>query len=141
MLWGPLHLAGDQCIRMSQSQVSGTFVQRREEGGDRSQEVDSDQRKRSILHIIGDEDCRRILDVSGEKALSANEISDACDLPLSTAYRKLEILTGAGLLSEQPRIRKSGKHPSEYVRTVESIGITFQKNGDLDLQVSLRQTG
>lgn len=126
---------------MSQSQVSGVLVRQREAAEEGSEQVDSPQRKRSILRVIGDEDCRRILDASGEEPLSANEISDACDLPLSTAYRKLEILTGAGLLSEQPRIRKSGKHPSEYVRQVERIGITFQESGDLDLQVSLRQTG
>jgi len=125
---------------MSQSQVSGAFLQQRQEALEGSEHVENEQRKRSILHVIGDEDCRCILDASGEEPLSANEISDACDLPLSTAYRKLEILTGADLLSERPRIRKSGKHPSEYVRQIERIGITFQDDGDLDLQVGLRQT-
>jgi DNA-binding IclR family transcriptional regulator len=35
------------------------------------------------------------------RALSAKEISEACELPLSTTYRKLKQLTDAALLDER----------------------------------------
>jgi DNA-binding transcriptional ArsR family regulator len=88
----------------------------------------------SLLSALEDEDCRSILEATTDEALSASELSETCDLPLSTAYRKLEQLTEAGLLEEQLRLSRSGKHTSEYIRSIEEVSVSIE--GDLTLQVS-----
>lgn len=90
----------------------------------------------TLLDAVDDVDCRAILDATGDEALSASELSDACDLPLSTTYRKLERLTDAGLLEERTRVRRSGKHASEYVRTVERLTVSLDGGDGATLEVS-----
>jgi DNA-binding transcriptional ArsR family regulator len=75
----------------------------------------------AILYALQDDGCRAVLDATGEASMSASELADACDLPLSTTYRKLDTLTETGLLAERTRLCPDGKHTSEYVRTVEEI--------------------
>lgn len=90
----------------------------------------------ALLDAFDDAYCRAILDATSERALSAKEISEACELPLSTTYRKLEQLTDAGLLAERTRLSRTGKHTSEYRRVVEDVVVTIGAPGDLELQVS-----
>ena len=88
-----------------------------------------------LFDVLGDEDCRAILLATGDEALSASELSEACDLPLSTTYRKLDRLTDAGLLSEGIRLRRSGKHTSEYVRSVDDVHVSIDTEGGFALTV------
>lgn len=89
-----------------------------------------------ILDALDDSDCRAILDATREEALTANEVSEAHDLPLSTTYRKLDLLTEAGLLEERTRIRQSGKHASEYTRSVDEVVISLGPRGETEMRVS-----
>jgi len=89
-----------------------------------------------LLDALNDVDCRAILDVTSEEALTASEVSDIQDLPLSTTYRKLDLLTEAGLLEERTRIRRSGKHASEYTRLVEDIAISLGPRGETEVRLS-----
>lgn len=91
-----------------------------------------------LLDVLDDADCRAILDATSDTALSANEVSEACELPLSTTYRKLDLLTSAGLLDEGVRIRQSGKHASEYSRSVTDVVVSISTHGEMELQVSHR---
>jgi predicted transcriptional regulator len=88
-----------------------------------------------LLDALDDADCRTILDVTGEGALTASEVSETCDLPLSTAYRKLELLTEAGLVEERTRIRRSGKHASEYRRVVTDVVVSLDTGEGLALRL------
>lgn len=98
----------------------------------------ADEAGRLLLDALNDPGCRSILDATGEEAMSANELSEACDLPLSTTYRKLELLTEAGLLSEGIRIRRSGKHTNEYTRRVEEVHLTMCGDGGLEMTLEAR---
>lgn len=100
--------------------------------------VEAEDTVQKILDVLDDVDCRAILDATSDSALSANEVSEACDLPLSTTYRKLELLTDAGLLEERTRICRSGKHPSEYARSVANVVISLDTDGETELRVSHR---
>ncbi|MFC6987748.1 helix-turn-helix domain-containing protein [Haloplanus sp. GCM10025708] len=89
-----------------------------------------------LLDVLDDADCRAILDATREEALTANEVSEAHHLPLSTTYRKLDLLTEAGLLEERTRIRQSGKHASEYIRLVDDVVISLGRRGETEVRVS-----
>jgi DNA-binding transcriptional ArsR family regulator len=105
-------------------------------GTDGRTTVSDDEGVQRILDAFDDADCRAILEATSTDVLSASEISDACDLPLSTTYRKLDLLTDAGLVEERTRLRRSGKHASEYARLVESVTVSLDEDGRTELQVS-----
>lgn len=108
---------------MSQSSVAPrtTRSRNREEANQTAREGEA----QPLFEVLEDADCRAILGETDSEALSAKELSEACDLPLSSTYRKLDMLTEAGLLEERTRIRQSGKHPSEYIRIVEEIAVSI----------------
>ncbi|MFB6097411.1 MAG: helix-turn-helix domain-containing protein [Haloferacaceae archaeon] len=88
----------------------------------------------AALAALNDDRCRAILAATEDAALTAQEIADACDLPMSTAYRKLEPLTQASLLRERLRLRSDGNHVSEYSCASTSVRLGFR--GD-SLEVTL----
>lgn len=92
-----------------------------------------------VLDLLEDADCRAILQATGDQALSAAEIQETCDIPRSTVYRKLEKLTGAGLLADRLQIRRSGKHTREYVRIVEDLVFSMDTDEGVALQISRRE--
>lgn len=100
--------------------------------------IDAEENVDRLLDILRDEDCRDILEATSEESLSAGEISDSCDVPLSTAYRKIELLTDAGLLAEGTRLCRSGKHTSEYSRNVGDVSVAVTVDGDLEAEVTRR---
>jgi len=100
--------------------------------------VDDAEEVQAVLDALHDPDCRTVLDATSETSLSARELSDACDLPLSTTYRKLDTLTEVGLLDERTRLCPDGKHASEYVRRVESVDVDVDGEDGFVLTVSHR---
>jgi len=103
--------------------------------------VDDAAEVQTVLDALQDDDCRAVLDATAEEALSASELSSACDLPLSTTYRKLDALTEAGLLVERPRLCPDGKHASEYLRAVDDVVVSTGDDGGFELTVSTRPVG
>lgn len=87
-----------------------------------------------LLEVLDDEDCRAVLEATGTEPLSTKEIAERCEMPSSTAYRKIDCLVEAGLLSESIRISGSGKHASEYSRSVDRIALSIG-DGSSELQV------
>jgi DNA-binding transcriptional ArsR family regulator len=68
-----------------------------------------------LFDVLGDPDCRAILRALASP-LTAREVASQCDLPLSTAYRKLETLAETPLVEQSHRVRERGKHPRQYER-------------------------
>jgi len=73
-----------------------------------------------ILELLADDVSRRILSELDEP-MTTQEIATACDIPRSTAYRKVDRLQEAGLVTDWIRVRADGRHPSEYRRAAEEI--------------------
>jgi len=121
---------------MSQSLMAPATVRTSEESASDVQTIVAESAVQAVLDALDDADCRAILDATREKALTANEVSEAHDLPLSTTYRKLDLLTETGLLEERTRIRQSGKHASEYTQSVDDIVISLNPQGKTEVRVS-----
>jgi DNA-binding transcriptional ArsR family regulator len=73
-----------------------------------------------VLDALADPECRSILDELGTP-LSAQDVADRCDIPQTSAYRKLEALSEAGLVSEGTEIRTDGHHRRTYERDVSGV--------------------
>lgn len=138
MLWGCAFLSRVEYKDMSQSPVPSTIDHYADPSSEVVRWIDGEDNIQELLDVLDDPGCRDILDATSDTALSANEVSETCDLPLSTTYRKLELLTEVGLLEERTRVRRSGKHPNEYVRAVTKVVISLDSGEGTELQVSHR---
>jgi DNA-binding transcriptional ArsR family regulator len=102
--------------------------------------IQDDPDIQQVLDALDDSDCRAILEATDEDSLSAKELSSRCDLPLSTTYRKIDVLESAGLIAEQTRLSPSGNHASEYERLVEDITMSVDDGAGITLTVSVRDS-
>jgi DNA-binding transcriptional ArsR family regulator len=89
-----------------------------------------------VLDVLDDAECRAILDATRDDPLTVGELADRCDLPQSTAYRKVDMLDDAGLLEESLRIRRSGKHVSEYACCVDDVTLDVGASEGIELTVT-----
>lgn len=104
-------------------------------------EIENDAAVQSYFEALEDADCRAILNATTDVSLSASEISEHLDIPLSSTYRKLELLTDAGLLAESVRLRQSGKHTNEFTRDVGDVTVAIEADRGVVLHVSDHETG
>lgn len=122
---------------MSQSLTGARRTYGEETLADEPRIVASEEDIGSILTALDDADCRTILEeLDDDVYRSASELSERCDVPLSTTYRKLELLEDAGLLEERLRIRPSGRHASEYARRVEGVRVAVDGDDGIALELS-----
>lgn len=101
------------------------------ETGDGCEEMDGT----SILETVANEYCQRILLLlsSHHGGLTAQEISDRTDCPLSTTYRKLRELEGVGLIAKRFAIRTKGKPTGRYTVDTNELCIRFT-DGQLEIE-------
>ena len=84
----------------------------------------------AVLSTLGDEPTRAIIEALSEP-MTANELADACDIPLSTMYRKLDRLSEADLVSESTEIRQSGQHTTRYARDFTEVTVWISEDEHL----------
>ena len=101
-----------------------------------SDRIDATQMS-DLFGALEDEDCRALLQAAAGDARSASELSEECDLPLSTTYRKVDKLADVGLLAERLRLCSSGKHTSEYALNIADMHISLTEDG-IGVQLSER---
>ncbi|WP_254811020.1 winged helix-turn-helix domain-containing protein [Natronosalvus amylolyticus] len=123
---------------MSQALTAGTSRFGHEELADGRQTIADSDGVDAILTALNDDDCRTILQTvsDSDERLSAAELSDRCDVPLSTMYRKLEMLTDAALLEERLRIKRSGKHTSEYGQRIADVRVSVDSGAGIELELA-----
>jgi len=105
-------------------------------GTESETELSDDGDIEQLLGTLEDPDCRAIIEETSSGAYSAGELSERCDLPLSTAYRKLDTLTEVGLLHERVRLSHSGQHTSEYTLKVEQIALSVDDESGIGLTIT-----
>jgi predicted transcriptional regulator len=89
----------------------------------------------AVLDALDDPDCRAIVEVL-EEPMTASEVSDASDIPLSTTYRKIDRLEAAQLLYEGTDIRPDGQHASTYEVRFEEVVIRLTDERDFEAEVT-----
>jgi len=96
--------------------------------------IEEEDKKEAILEVMSDKYCRAILENTMEKPKSAMEISAETKIPISTIYRRLQMLHDRKLLGISGSISDDGKKYFLYKSRVKEISTTF--NGSLiEIQV------
>lgn len=88
-----------------------------------------------VLDALDDPDCRRIVRRLDEPR-TARELSEACEMPLSTTYRKLDRLSTATLVDERTQIRPGGHHTTQYVLDFQVVRIVLDAAREFEVAIS-----
>lgn len=88
----------------------------------------------ALFDALADPDCRQIA-LSLDTPSSAKEIAAQCDLPQTSTYRKLELLSEADLVEERTRIRSDGHHATCYVRDFDGVFVAVDGDQSFDVDV------
>jgi len=97
--------------------------------------ADDEPDPETVFSALKDEDCRTIIRALSEP-MTAEELSDITDIPKSTTYRKLELLTEASLLAEGVEIRADGQHASRYVVAFDEVHIALSEDREFEVEIS-----
>lgn len=87
-----------------------------------------------ICSALDDPDCREIIRKL-EEPMTASELDARCEIPQSTLYRKLELLTDSTLLEESTEIRRDGHHASKYSVAFDEITLVLEEDRSLSVQI------
>lgn len=88
----------------------------------------------TVLEALEDEDCRAIVRAL-DAPLAASDLSDKCDIPMSTIYRKLDLLSESTLLTELTEIRSDGHHTTRYDVAFEEIRIFLDDDRAFEIEL------
>lgn len=102
--------------------------------GDSSVSSEDSPALQDVLDALDDPDCRAILRETVEP-MTANELIDACDIPKSTLYRKLELLSSASLIREQDTINPGGGRLTYYEQAFNNVTISMDDVGEFSVEV------
>lgn len=116
-----------------------TQIRQHDRDNAREQTITDPEKVTAIVDAFNDPDTRAILEVTSEERLSAMDITDRCDLPASTTYRKVDQLTEIGLLAEETLIRSDGKHTSTYTSRITTAEFAIV-DGTLELNLTYHRS-
>lgn len=87
-----------------------------------------------VFETLDDEACRDIVSAL-EDPMTVGQISEAADVPLSTAYKKVDQLREASLLVEQTELRPGGHHRSQYVVGFDRLIVDLDHERQFDVDI------
>lgn len=90
-----------------------------------------------VLDALDDPNCRKIM-TRLDAPLTAREIAAETEIPLSTVYRKLDLLTDASIVEERTEIRPDGHHTTRYDLTFAAVTIALDEDGAFDVVIERR---
>ena len=88
----------------------------------------------TVLDALDDPTCREILRTLDEPH-TADELSEACDIPRSTVYRKLDLLSEASLVEESTEVRSDGHHTARYAADFEAVHVVLEEDREFAVEV------
>lgn len=89
----------------------------------------------SVFAALDDATCREIV-AALEEPMTAKEVSERTDIPLSTAYKKLDQLESAEILEERTEVDPNGHHRSRYVIAFQSVSVDLDEERRFTVDVT-----
>lgn len=86
---------------------------------------------------MADDYARRILVAADERPMTAKALSEACDMSLTTVYRRVSKLQDHGLVEERRTIGDDGSHRSVFETALEEFHVELS-GGKLELTMETR---
>lgn len=96
--------------------------------------TEDDPDLQDVLDALDDPDCRKIL-IETTEPMTANELTDVCNIPKSTLYRKLDLLSEAALVRELIKVGPEGGRITRYERNVSDVNISVTPDDDFVISI------
>lgn len=94
-----------------------------------SEDTDDDPSASELLELLGDEYTRRVFEAVAERPRSGQGVAEAADISRPTAYRRLNALCDADLVTTEMDISKGGHHRKRFNAVVKHIDISLDNDG------------
>ena len=91
-----------------------------------------------VLDALGDPGCRQIMHHLTEP-MTARELTETCEMPQSTIYRKLQRLSEAGLVEELPSLQPSDSGANQYAIAFEQLTIERSEMEGFEVELTRRE--
>lgn len=88
-----------------------------------------------LLDLLGDEYTRRVFEVVSEHPRGGRAVAEAAGVSRATAYRRLNELRDAGLVTSEHRIAADGHHREQFAASARHLSISLD-DGDIEAAVS-----
>lgn len=95
----------------------------------------------AVLAALADDDCRAILVATADEPRTVSELVDTCEIPMATAYRKVDRLADIDLLDERIRVKPRGRNSREYLLRAESIHVSIPERSSSTLSLGCTISG
>lgn len=92
-----------------------------------------------VLDALDDPDCRTILRLLDEP-LTVSELTDSCEIPESTMYRKLDLLSDASLVETQMEIRTDGCHTRRFAVNFDEVRLSLTDERALEVAIDREES-
>ena len=96
--------------------------------------IEESESKESFLEILSDKYCRSILEAIMDSPKSAIEISHEKSIPLSTVYRRIQLLHDSKMIQTSGVITEEGKRLFLYKSKIKEINTSFH-DGKIDVNI------
>lgn len=106
--------------------------------GLRGTAVSTDDSSEALLSLLGKERVRQILVETSRESMSAKELSEKCDVDVSTIYRRVDEMVEHDLLVERTQIEADGSHHSVYEPNIDHLDVDID-DGIIDVSVHVRE--
>ena len=100
--------------------------------------IEETERKDTLLEVVSDKYCRTILESVMYKPKSVIEITAETRIPISTVYRRIQMLHDNKLLLTSGTISEDGKRLFMYKSKVKAIQCNFN-NGQVEVELILNK--
>ena len=88
-----------------------------------TRKVEDEKRKQVILEILADPYCKQILQIIMDKPKSVMDITAETRIPISTVYRRIQLLHDNKIVSISGTISDDGKKYFLYKSKIRSVSI------------------
>lgn len=90
----------------------------------------------AVIEAVADADSRSILSATATEPKTVADLIEECEIPIATAYRKVNRLTDVGLLVERLRIRPNGRNVATYHLCDEEVSVTVEQSIEIKINCS-----
>jgi len=108
---------------------------RTESRHDRTEDSTPELSSAQLLDLFGDEYTRRVFEAVSERPRGGRDVAEAADVSRATAYRRLNDLREAGLVTTEYHIAPDGHHRKQFAASAQHLSVSLD-DGDIDAVVS-----
>jgi len=97
--------------------------------------VAADPDPADVFALLDDEYARALLAATSTEPMTPTELSDRCDMSLSTVYRRLNDLEECGLVAADVVPDADGNQPRRYEARLDELRVSLD-DGDFSLELA-----